>query len=83
MDLLQTAADSSATRWCLSVQVRTAPRPRMGAYLAAGPRMLRHLIRARSTRCAAPGCGQPGAACDLDHTVPWLSLASASVAFSV
>ena len=34
-------------------------------------RMLQHLIRARSTRCTAPGCGQPAARCDLDHTNPW------------
>jgi hypothetical protein len=34
-------------------------------------RKLRHLIQARNTRCAAPGCGRPAAACDLDHTVPW------------
>jgi len=34
-------------------------------------RTLRHLIQARNTRCAAPGCAQPAAACDLDHTVPW------------
>ena len=34
-------------------------------------RALRHLIRSRNARCAAPGCAQPAAACDLDHTVPW------------
>ena len=34
-------------------------------------RRLRHLIRARTTRCAAPGCGRPAAGCDLDHTIPW------------
>jgi hypothetical protein len=34
-------------------------------------RRLRHLIRARTTRCAAPGCARPAAACDLDHTIPW------------
>ncbi len=34
-------------------------------------RKLRHLIQARNARCAAPGCGRPAAACDLDHTVPW------------
>ncbi len=32
---------------------------------------LRHLVRARSARCTAPGCGRPAARCDLDHTVPW------------
>ncbi len=34
-------------------------------------RKLRHLIRARSTRCSAPGCGRSAARCDLDHTVAW------------
>jgi len=34
-------------------------------------RKLRHLIRARSARCSAPGCGRPAARCDLDHTVAW------------
>jgi hypothetical protein len=34
-------------------------------------RALRHLINARSTRCTAPGCGQPAARCDLDHTTAW------------
>jgi hypothetical protein len=34
-------------------------------------RRLRHLISARTTQCAAPGCGRPAARCDLDHTVAW------------
>jgi len=34
-------------------------------------RTLRHLVNARNTRCTAPGCGQPAARCDLDHTNPW------------
>ena len=34
-------------------------------------RRLRHLVQARNTRCAAPGCGRPAAACDLDHTLAW------------
>jgi hypothetical protein len=34
-------------------------------------RRLRHLISARNTRCTAPGCVRPAAACDLDHTLPW------------
>jgi hypothetical protein len=34
-------------------------------------RKLRHLISARNATCAAPGCGQPAARCDLDHTTPW------------
>jgi Domain of unknown function (DUF222) len=34
-------------------------------------RKLQHLVRARSTRCTAPGCGRPAARCDLDHTIAW------------
>jgi Domain of unknown function (DUF222) len=34
-------------------------------------RKLRHLVMARNTRCAAPGCSRPAAACDQDHTRPW------------
>ena len=34
-------------------------------------RTLQHLVRARSARCTAPGCGRPAARCDLDHTLPW------------
>ena len=34
-------------------------------------RKLQHLVRARSTRCSAPGCGCPAARCDLDHTTAW------------
>jgi Domain of unknown function (DUF222) len=34
-------------------------------------RLLQHLITTRNTRCTAPGCGQPAARCDLDHTRPW------------
>jgi hypothetical protein len=33
-------------------------------------RKLRHLVRARSTTCTAPGCGRRAARCDLDHTQP-------------
>jgi hypothetical protein len=34
-------------------------------------RKLRHLVRARTATCDAPGCGNPAASADLDHTVPW------------
>jgi hypothetical protein len=34
-------------------------------------RQLTHLIRARNSRCTAPGCTRPAARCDLDHTRPW------------
>jgi Domain of unknown function (DUF222) len=34
-------------------------------------RRLRHLIQARNPTCTAPGCRQPAACCDLDHTNPY------------
>jgi len=34
-------------------------------------RRLQHLVRARNTRCSAPGCGRPATRCDLDHSTPW------------
>jgi hypothetical protein len=34
-------------------------------------RKLRHLVRARSVTCDAPGCHNPATSADLDHTVPW------------
>jgi hypothetical protein len=34
-------------------------------------RGLAHLVRARTARCSAPGCGRPAVRCDLDHTVAW------------
>ncbi len=34
-------------------------------------RKLQHLVRARTTTCAAPGCGRPAARCDLDHSIAW------------
>ncbi|MGH3255667.1 MAG: hypothetical protein ACRDOU_09715 [Streptosporangiaceae bacterium] len=34
-------------------------------------RALAHLVKARNTRCTAPGCGRPAARCDLDHTLAW------------
>jgi hypothetical protein len=34
-------------------------------------RTLKHLVRARTVTCDAPGCGNPAASADLDHTVPW------------
>ena len=34
-------------------------------------RTLQHIIRARSAKCTAPGCGRPAARCDLDHTHTW------------
>jgi hypothetical protein len=34
-------------------------------------RKLQHLVNVRNARCTAPGCGQPAARCDLDHTTAW------------
>jgi hypothetical protein len=34
-------------------------------------RKLKHLVRARSATCTAPGCRRAAVRCDLDHTVPW------------
>jgi hypothetical protein len=34
-------------------------------------RRLQHLIWARTPTCAAPGCRNPAARCDLDHTIPY------------
>jgi hypothetical protein len=47
---------------CQHAQAQHAYRP---------SRKLRHLINARNTTCTAPGCSQPAARCDLDHTDPW------------
>ena len=34
-------------------------------------RKLRHLVRARTARCTAPGCGAQAVFCDLDHTLAY------------
>jgi Domain of unknown function (DUF222) len=34
-------------------------------------RKLQHLVRARTTRCTAPGCGAQAVHCDLDHTIAY------------
>ena len=34
-------------------------------------RKLKHLIRARTATCPAPGCGAQAAHCDLDHTIAY------------
>ena len=33
--------------------------------------MLFRSVRARTTTCDAPGCRNPAASTDLDHTIPW------------
>jgi hypothetical protein len=37
----------------------------------APSRKLKHLVRARTARCTAPGCGAQAVHCDLDHTLPY------------
>jgi hypothetical protein len=34
-------------------------------------RTLKDLVRARTARCTAPGCGAQASHCDLDHTLPY------------
>jgi hypothetical protein len=34
-------------------------------------RTLKHLVRARTATCSAPGCGAQAIHCDLDHSVPY------------
>ena len=34
-------------------------------------RKLKHLVRARTATCTAPGCGARAIHCDLDHTTAW------------
>jgi Domain of unknown function (DUF222) len=34
-------------------------------------RKLQDLVRARTTRCTAPGCGAQACSCDLDHSIPY------------
>ena len=43
------------------------PAPAEHGYVPS--RTLKHLVRARTATCDAPGCGNPAASADLDHTV--------------
>jgi hypothetical protein len=45
------------------------PAPAEDGYVPS--RSLKHLVRARTATCDAPGCQNPAASADLDHTVPW------------
>jgi hypothetical protein len=60
-------------------RLNAAPEP-----IAAGPcdhardedrytpsRKLKHLIRARTARCCAPGCGAQAITSEIDHTIPY------------
>ena len=69
--------DTRARDYLLSLGVRLALIARGGCdhrHAETGyqpSRKLQHLIRTRSTRCTAPGCGRPAGRCDLDHTLAW------------
>jgi hypothetical protein len=70
-ELVTAAARHPDTRWCLTV---LGPDGTAAAHGCAAGQLrwtVRHLVGARNARCTAPGCGQPAARCDLDHTTPW------------
>ena len=46
-------------------------RPRQPEDRYTPSRKLKHLIRARTATCTAPGCGAQAAHCDLDHTLAY------------
>jgi hypothetical protein len=48
---------------------RHSPRLRPRHYTPS--RKLKHLLRARTATCDAPGCNAEAVHCDLDHTLPW------------
>jgi hypothetical protein len=45
------------------------PAPAEDGYVPS--RKLKHLVRARTATCDAPGCQSQAANADLDHTIPW------------
>lgn len=57
--------------------MRVLTHPETGMVLSVGreqyrpPAALRRLVRWRSDRCMAPGCGIPAARCQIDHTLAW------------
>ncbi|MFJ6652597.1 DUF222 domain-containing protein [Microbacterium sp. NPDC091313] len=57
--------------------MRVLTHPETGAVLSVGrdtyrpPADLRRLVRWRSERCLAPGCGMPARLCHIDHQTPW------------
>ncbi|MFE7845964.1 HNH endonuclease [Microbacterium sp. NPDC057407] len=57
--------------------MRVLTHPETGIVLSVGrtqyrpPPSMRRLIRWRSDRCMAPGCGVPASRCEIDHTVAW------------
>ncbi|WP_460774066.1 HNH endonuclease signature motif containing protein [Microbacterium sp. GXF7504] len=57
--------------------MRVLTHPETGIVLSVGrrryrpPAALRRLVRWRSERCLAPGCGMAASRCDIDHAIPW------------
>jgi hypothetical protein len=57
--------------------MRVLTHPETGIVVSVGrvryrpPESLRRLVRWRSERCMAPGCGVPASRCEIDHTVDW------------
>ncbi|MFJ6652267.1 DUF222 domain-containing protein [Microbacterium sp. NPDC091313] len=57
--------------------MRVLTHPETGVVLSVGrdryrpPAELRRLVRWRSERCQAPGCGMPAHRCEIDHQTPW------------
>src|ERR1700722_18363188 len=73
----ETPPDTRARDYLRALRVRLTPIARGSCdheHAETGyrpSRKLQHLIRTRSTRCAAPGCTRAAARCDLDHTLAW------------
>lgn len=58
--------------------MRVLTHPETGMVLSVGrtqyrpPAALRRLVKWRSDRCMAPGCGVPASRCEIDHNVAWI-----------
>ena len=55
--------------WTPPPTSRDGPARREDRYTPS--RKLKHLVRARTARCAAPGCGAQAITSDIDHTTPY------------
>ena len=52
----------------IATEPATTPTARTGT---SPSRKLKHLIRARTARCGAPGCGAQAITSEIDHTLPY------------
>lgn len=58
--------------------MRVLTHPETGMVLSVGrkqyrpPAALRRLVKWRSDRCMAPGCGVPASLCEVDHNTAWI-----------